>query len=279
MPKQTPKTDYDRIARALRYLETHAKDRPSLERVAREVGLSPAHFQRLFTRFAGVSPKKFLQYLSLSEARKRLAAGESALQAAFHAGLSGSGRLHDLFVSIEGMTPGEYKAGGRGLSLEYQFAATPFGRVLVASSARGVVAVLFADHKERALTDLKRRFPQASYKRKATLLQEEALACLRGQGKKARLHLKGTPFQLKVWEALLSIPPGALAPYSAVAQALRRPKALRAVGAAVGQNPIAVLIPCHRVIQKSGAFGGYHWESARKQALIGWEAARREASL
>ena len=271
-------THYQRVADAIAYLQQNFKQQPTLEEVAEHVSLSPFHFQRIFTDWAGVSPKKFLQYISLRYAQRVLSSQQATLfDAAYETGLSGTGRLHDLFVRIEGMTPGEYKSGGQGLSINYHFAEGPFGRLLVASTPKGVCHLTFADDESGALTELQRRFPQADYQLAEDALQQRALkifACDWSQPTQVKLHLKGTEFQLRVWEALLKTPLGALTTYGRLAQQLGSPRASRAVGSAVGSNPIAFLIPCHRVIQSSGTFGQYRWGGVRKTAMIGWEGAR-----
>ena len=279
---------YRRIAKAIDYIQQHFKAQPSLDDVARVVNLSPFHFQRLFTEWAGVSPKKFIQYLSLDYAKQLLKdEQQTLLDTAYATGLSGSGRLHDLFVSIEGMTPGEYKKGGAMLSINYCFADSPFGKLIVASTSRGICHLYFEEDEDLALSDLKSRFPKASYHQMVDRFQQDALFIfqkdrqkLQGQQqlRQIKLHLNGTPYQLKVWEGLLKIPEGRLMSYSALAEHLGNSKASRTVGRAIGSNPVAFLIPCHRVIQASGHLGGYHWGITRKSALIGWEAARMETA-
>lgn len=272
--------DYDRIARAIGYIRVHFREQPSLETLAAQTGLSPSRFQRIFTAWAGVSPKKFLQYVSLAHARQMLSGGEATLfDAAFDTGLSGTGRLHDLFVTIEGMTPGEYGQGGRSLDISYSFAPGPFGETLVASTPRGLCYMAFCDGRERALDELRALFPNARYRQRQDDIQCRALSFFSRTddgGAPLRLRLKGTPFQLKVWEALLRIPEGRLTTYGRIARQIGSPNASRAVGTAVGDNPVSYLIPCHRVIRSSGALGGYHWGLDRKTAMIGWEAAHAE---
>lgn len=274
---------YQKIAQAIQYLNDNFKQQPELHEVADVLGISPSHLQRLFTQWAGVSPKKFLQYLSIEHAKKLLATGNtSMLNVSLQTGLSGSGRLHDLFVTIEGMTPGEYANGGERLVISYCFAESLFGTVLVATTHKGVCHLAFADDGAQALAALRMRFPKATYIQKKTILARAALSFLAGekvQRDEVALHLKGTPFQLKVWEALLRIPEGSLTTYTHIAQAVERPSAVRAVGTAVGANPVAVLIPCHRVIRASGALGDYHWGSSRKQALVGFEAASTDPDV
>jgi AraC family transcriptional regulator of adaptative response/methylated-DNA-[protein]-cysteine methyltransferase len=269
---------YDRVAEAITYIREHFKTQPSLEEVAEQIHLSPFHFQRLFTEWAGVSPKKFLQFISVQHAKEMLADKQSTLfDAAFETGLSGTGRLHDLFTKIEGMTPGEFRNGGESLSINYSYAESPFGNILVASTSKGICHMAFADHEADALQDLKRQFPNAHYQQMVDLIQQNALYIFTHDWKQLsqiRLHLKGTEFQIKVWETLLKIPMGQLSTYGSIAAEIESPKAFRAVGTAVGDNPVAFLIPCHRVIQSSGAIGQYHWGSTRKTAMIGWEAAK-----
>lgn len=279
MNQQTP-INFERIAAAIEFLGQHFREQPSLDEVAAQVHLSPYHFQRLFTEWAGVSPKKFLQFLTLDYAKKLLQEnGSTVFETAIETGLSGTGRLHDLFISIEGMTPGEYKNQGEALLIHYSFAESPFGNILVASTSKGICHMAFADNESMALQELRDRFPKASYQQLVDRFQQTALQLFTrdwNQPEQVKLHLKGTEFQLKVWETLLKIPAGGLSTYRSIAQEMKHPRALRAVGTAIGQNPIAFLIPCHRVIQSSGRFGNYHWGATRKAAMIGWEAASCE---
>ena len=272
------KTNYDRVEEAIEYINTHFKSQPGLDEVAEKIHLSPYHFQRLFTDWAGVSPKKFLQYISIEHAKNILKERKASLfDVAFETGLSGTGRLHDLFINIEGMTPGEYKNGGENLSITYSFAESPFGDILVASTSKGICHMAFADNDKEALKTLQDSFPNAHYKQMVDLIQQNALYIFTHDWKdldKIRLHLKGTAFQIKVWEALLKIPMGQLSSYGNIADQLDSPGASQAVGSAVGSNPVAFLIPCHRVIQSTGVVGQYHWGSIRKTAMIGWEAAK-----
>jgi len=278
--KEQERANYDRISDAIGYIKTNFKAQPGLEEVAENIHLSPYHFQRLFTDWAGVSPKKFLQYITVEYAKKMLKEEKATLfDAAFEAGLSGTGRLHDLFINIEGMTPGEYKNGGQDLSINYSFAESPFGNILVASTSRGICYMSFADDEMQALQGLQNRFPNASYRQMVDLLQQNVLYIFTHDWSKLhqiKLHLKGTEFQLKVWEALLKIPMGRLSTYGSIARQIEMPRASRAVGSAVGDNPVAFLIPCHRVIQSTGVFGQYHWGNIRKTAMIGWEAAQTD---
>ena len=272
--------NFNRIAEAIEYLKENFKDQPNLDEVAQKVYLSPFHFQRLFSDWAGVSPKKFLQYLTIEYAKHILKDQQATLfDAAFETGLSGTGRLHDLFIKIEGMTPGEFKNGGSELSINYSYAESPFGDILVASTPKGVCHMAFADDPQKALADLQRQFPNAAYRQMVDLIQQNALYIFThdwSELNQIKLHLKGTAFQLKVWETLLKIPMGGLSTYRSIAQKINNPNALRAVGSAIGQNPVAYIIPCHRVIQSAGTVGGYHWGSTRKTAMIGWEAARTQ---
>jgi AraC family transcriptional regulator of adaptative response/methylated-DNA-[protein]-cysteine methyltransferase len=271
-------TNYNRIAAAIKFIHANYKSQPSLEEIAENISLSPHHFQRLFTDWAGVSPKKFLQYITIDHAKKILQESNLSLfDTALETGLSGTGRLHDLFIQIEGMTPGEYKNGGENLSINYSFAESPFGNILVASTARGICHMAFADEPGQALADLKVHFPNAGYSQLADRFQQNAMFVFSQDWEKlqqVKLHLKGTQFQLKVWETLLKIPMGKLSAYASIAKEIDSPKASRAVGSAIGDNPVAFLIPCHRVIQSTGNFGEYHWGSIRKTAMIGWEAAK-----
>lgn len=276
--KEKEKTNYSRIEEAIGYITTNFKTQPGLDEVAEKIHLSPYHFQRLFTDWAGVSPKKFLQYISVEYAKNILKDKQATLfDAAFETGLSGTGRLHDLFINIEGMTPGEYKNGGENLSVNYSYAESLFGNILVASTSKGICHMAFADNEQEALAALQKNFPNAQYKQMVDLIQQNALYIFTHDWKnlsKIKLHLKGTEFQLKVWETLLKIPMGRLSTYGYIAEHIQSPKASRAVGSAIGDNPVAFLIPCHRVIQSTGSFGQYHWGSTRKTAMIGWEAAK-----
>lgn len=270
--------NYTRIAEAIDYIRVNFRDQPSLDKLAEIVHLSPFHFQRLFTDWAGVSPKKFLQYISVEYAKDILSDKQASLfEAAYEAGLSGTGRLHDLFIQIEGMTPGEYKNGGAELNINYSYAESPFGNLLVASTSKGICYMSFTDNETQTLNDLKARFPNATFRHLLDSIQQNALYIFSQDWTKLsqiKLHLKGTAFQLKVWETLLKIPMGKLTSYGNIANNITKPRASRAVGTAIGLNPVAFLIPCHRVIQAGGAPGGYMWGLTRKSAIIGWEAAR-----
>jgi AraC family transcriptional regulator, regulatory protein of adaptative response / methylated-DNA-[protein]-cysteine methyltransferase len=272
--------NYNRIAEAIEYIQTNFKEQPSLDEVAAKIHVSPFHFQKLFTDWAGVSPKKFLQYISVQHAKNILKDKQATLfDAAFETGLSGTGRLHDLFIKIEGMTPGEFKNGGENLSINYSYAESPFGNIVVASTAKGICYMAFADDETKALNDLQQHFHNASFKQMLDVIQQHALYIFTHDWSKLhqiKLHLKGTDFQLKVWETLLKIPMGQLSTYGNIAEKIKNPNASRAVGTAIGSNPVAFLIPCHRVIQSTGTFGGYMWGPTRKTAIIGWEAAKTQ---
>ena len=275
--KVQEQTNYTRIAEAIEYIKNNFKTQPGLEEVAERINVSPFHFQRLFTDWAGVSPKKFLQFITVEYAKKMLKEnGATLFDTALETGLSGTGRLHDLFINIEGMTPGEYKNGGANLSINYSFAESPFGDILVASTTKGICYMAFADDENEALEALQKKFPNATYKQMVDLMQQNVLCIFTHDFSKIsqiRLHLKGTEFQLKVWETLLKIPTGQLTTYGNIARQIQAPNASRAVGTAIGDNPAAFIIPCHRIIQSTGVIGQYHWGSVRKTAIIGWEAA------
>lgn len=275
--------NYNRIADAIDYIKANFKEQPNLDEVAEKVHLSPFHFQRLFSDWAGTSPKKFLQYTSLEHAKKLLKENQATIsETAYETGLSGTSRLHDLFVNIEGMTPAEYKNGGKNLEINYSFAESPFGNIIVASTQKGVCFMAFAEDETIGFNDLKHKFPNAAFSRKLDLAQQNALFIFQNDWSKLseiKLHLKGTDFQLKVWETLLKIPMGQLSTYGTIAQQIQKPNASRAVGTAIGNNPVAFLIPCHRVIQSSGVFGGYMWGNTRKTAIIGWEGAQVNPQL
>lgn len=270
---------YNTIATAIDYIREHFKTQPDLQEMAAAVHMSPFHFQRVFSEWAGVTPKKFLQYLTLDYAKGMLREEKATVfDAAFEAGLSGTGRLHDLFINIESMTPGEYKNGGKALLINYSFAESPFGNILVASTPKGICHMAFADDPQQALQELTTQFPHAQFTQMVDLIQQNTLYLFTQDWSRLaeiKLHLKGTEFQLKVWEALLKIPLGNLTTYSQLADAVQNPKAARAVGTAVAQNPVAFLIPCHRVIKATGDTGQYHWGSTRKSAMIGWEASKK----
>lgn len=275
--------DFDRIARAIEFIDTNFKSQPTLDEVAAAVNLSPFHFQKIFSDWAGTSPKKFLQYTSINYAKSLIRDQQATLfDVAIQTGLSTSSRLHDLFIKIEGMTPGEYKTGGAGLRIRYSFASTLFGDVLVASTYKGVCKLAFSESKEQSILDLNTLFPKATFVEQEDEFQTSALSIFSGDWRnisQVKLHLKGTNFQLRVWEMLLKIPAGKLSTYGTIAGQINTPSASRAVGTAIGDNPVAFLIPCHRVIQASGAPGGYRWGLSRKKAMIGWEASRLESNM
>jgi len=270
--------NYDKIATAIDYIRSNFKTQPDLQEVAAAVHMSPFHFQRVFSEWAGVTPKKFLQYLTLDYAKNMLREEKATVfDTAFEAGLSGTGRLHDLFINIESMTPGEYRNGGKALHINYSFAESPFGNIIVASTPKGICHMAFADDQDKALLALKEQFPHAQFTQMVDLIQQNTLYIFTQDWSRLseiKLHLRGTDFQLKVWEALLKIPMGNLTTYSRLAEEINNPKASRAVGSAVAQNPVAFLIPCHRVIKATGDSGQYHWGEVRKSAMIGWEAAQ-----
>jgi len=275
-------SDYERIERAIEYLDRHAREQPSLERVAKSSGLSPSHFQRIFTRWAGVSPKRFLQFQTVAHAKSVLEESKSLLQATYESGLSGPSRLHDLFVSVEAVTPGEWKTGGVDLEIRYGIHDGPFGRFLLAVTGRGICALRFLPASGAFLTvlnELRSEWPQATITLDPRATQPYADHVFPNDGSAApagplSLYLKGTNFQTKVWEALIKVPMGALVSYEELASSAGTPNAVRAVAGAVAANPIAWLVPCHRVIRKTGAFGGYRWGQARKRAMLGWEAVK-----
>jgi len=271
--------DYRRIETAIRYLTEQFPAEPDLDEVAAKVHLSPYHFQRLFTRWAGVSPKKFSRYFSSQRAKSSLVEGKTLFDTAHDAGLSGTGRLHDLFVTIEGMTPGSYKKGGRSLTIRYSVSESLFGDLLIASTDRGICKIAFIGDEPATFpcADLKAEFPEATFLREPDSFQQAALKFFsteQSDPEDVRLCLKGTPFQIKVWEALINIPEGQLKSYSEVAEIIGNPKASRAVGSAIAKNPVAWMIPCHRVIKSTGEFGNYRWGPDRKTAMIGWEKAK-----
>ena len=270
--------NYNRIAKAISFIIENYKVQPTLDEIAETVHVSPYHFQRLFTKWAGTSPKKFLQYISVAHAKKMLKEQQVTLsEAAYETGLSGTSRLHDLFIAIEGMTPAEYKNGGKSLHINYSYAESLFGNLLIASTSKGICHLSFHEDETGAFKELLSIFPNAGFHKKLDSIQQHALFIFQYDWDKLptiKLHLKGTDFQLKVWEALLKIPMGQLSTYGQIAQHLGNPNASRAVGTAIGSNPIAYLIPCHRVIQSTGTIGGYKWGSPRKTAIIGWEAAK-----
>ncbi|MCF3592636.1 bifunctional helix-turn-helix domain-containing protein/methylated-DNA--[protein]-cysteine S-methyltransferase [Rhodobacteraceae bacterium LMO-12] len=250
----------------------------SLEALASAMDMSPAHFQRSFSQWVGVSPKRYQQYLQLGQAKKMLAENMTTLQVSHSLGLSGSGRLHDLFVRWEAMSPGEFARKGAGQTISWGWFDSPFGEALVMGTAKGICGLAFASEtgKEAAMDDMVSRWPMAAFIEDSSTLKPLVDAAFSQKGETA-LHMIGAPFQIKVWEALLQIPSGHVTTYSEIAAAIGRPKAVRAVGTAVGRNPVSWLIPCHRALRKSGALGGYHWGLPVKRALLAWESARAEA--
>jgi AraC family transcriptional regulator of adaptative response/methylated-DNA-[protein]-cysteine methyltransferase len=270
--------DYERVARAIEFLRRNAASQPDLTAVARHLHLSEHHFQRLFTRWAGVSPKRFVQYLTVEHAKSRLAATSSLLDLAGAVGLSGPGRLHDLFVTLEALSPGEYKAGGSGLAIRYGVHESPFGTALVAVTARGICGLHFVDGVADGIARLRQDWPGAELRQDrdgtASIVEQLFSPLSSPPGRPLALLVKGSNFQVKVWRALLELPFGSLATYGHVAGRIGAPGSARAVGTAIGANPIAWLIPCHRVIRESGALGGYRWGTERKAAMLGWEAGR-----
>lgn len=316
-------TDYQRIAQAIRYLEENFRTQPTLEDIAAHLHLSPYHFQRLFRRWAGITPKRFLQFLTIEHAKTLLSESHTLLDTTNEVGLSSPSRLHDLFVTIDGMTPGQFKRKGAGIQVTYGFHTTPFGECLLATTKRGICALFFLDGTKDQLGQASLLDPEGSRSNKQGCLfydatitataKEDALAALRkkwpaaelheqpetteglinqifpadpllpdsppilaGKKRTASLFLKGTNFQLKVWEALLNIPPGFVCSYADIARQIGRPNATRAVANAIGANSVAYLIPCHRVLRKSGLVSGYRWNPIRKKAILAWEAAQRE---
>nr|WP_321356406.1 methylated-DNA--[protein]-cysteine S-methyltransferase [uncultured Draconibacterium sp.] len=275
---KTKGLQYKRIEKAIDFIRQNFRQQPSLEEIAQTVHLSSSRFQRLFTEWAGTSPKKFLQYISIEHAKMLLKDDNATLfDTAFDTGLSSTSRLHDLFINIEGMTPAEYKNGGKNLVIDYSFLGSPFGNILIASTEKGICHLDFEDDYTSALEQLKGKFPNAIFQEQMTSNQQNVLYIFQSDWSKLqeiKLHLKGTDFQLKIWESLLKIPFGKLSTYGSIAEQIGSPNASRAVGTAIGNNPIAYLIPCHRVIQSTGKFNGYKWGTTRKTAIIGWEQSK-----
>ena len=274
-------TDYTLVAQTIQYLGQNFQDQPSLDDLAATLHISPFHLQRVFSRWAGISPKRFVQFLTVDYAKSRLAAAQSVLDAAYDAGLSSPGRLHDLFVSVEAVTPGEYKSKGAGLAISVGQHSTPFGECLLAATPRGIVALNFLDPDnpwEDALHQLHKTWAAATITIDPTATAPLAARIFAPQDKQLpplRILVKGTNFQVKVWEALLRIPHGAVCSYADIARTIDQPTAARAVGSAIGANAVAYLIPCHRVIRQGGVVSDYRWGATRKRAIIGWEAAHR----
>jgi AraC family transcriptional regulator of adaptative response/methylated-DNA-[protein]-cysteine methyltransferase len=268
---------YKLVRRAIERLDS-SEAPMSLEDLAREMQLSPTYLQRLFSKWAGVSPKRYQQFLALDHAKTLLRAHHSTLDTAVETGLSGGGRLHDLFLRWEAMSPGSYAKGGAGLSIKFGWFDSPFGRVLVMGTDVGLCGMAFAEEtgEEASFADLAARWPSATFEEDADALRPWVDAAFGGKGEQ-RLHLIGAPFQIKVWEALLHVPSGHVTTYSDIARAVGSPKAVRAVGTAVGKNPVSWLIPCHRALRKSGELGGYHWGTPIKRAMLAYESAQRES--
>ncbi|MFL5789437.1 MAG: methylated-DNA--[protein]-cysteine S-methyltransferase [Flavisolibacter sp.] len=271
--------NYSRIAQAIKYLSANIKEQPSLNEVAEHVHISPFHFQRIFTQWAGISPKRFLQYLTIEELKKELHNTNNLIEAAENVGLSAQSRVYDLFVTIEAVTPQEYKTKGKDILIEYGFHKTPFGECFIATTQRGICSLNFIDdNREEVLNEFKLIWEKARIIKNPASTNDliNKLFLEQKNNYEFKLLVKGTGFQVKVWEALLRIPFGSVASYQHIANAIDSPKALRAVGTAIGHNPVAYLIPCHRVIRSQGMIGDYHWGSERKAAIIGWEKARAE---
>ena len=275
MNTKQAEADYKRVESAIHYIGKHQTNQPSLEEVARHVHMSPYHFQRLFTSWAGISPKKFLQYLTLRYAKDQLRDDLSPEEIAYEAGLSGTGRLHDLFINMEGMTPGQYKKSGKGITINYGFHLSPFGKyILATTSEQRICGLEFTEDEKEAVDSLRQHWNESKLEhnpRFTSPLADELFS--QGPETPLKLLVKGTPFQLKVWEALLKIPFGELVSYQSVSRHVQNPQGLQATGAAIGKNPVAFLIPCHRVVRKTGEINGYRWGLDRKSAMIGWEAA------
>jgi len=279
-PQNAALRDYDSVRRAIAFISAHWRTQPTIEAIADAAGLTPDELHHLFRRWAGLTPKAFMQALTLDHAKNLLRDSASILDAALDSGLSGPGRLHDLFVTHEAMSPGEWKTGGAGMTLRYGFHSSPFGTAIVIASDRGLAGLAFADPGDEmtALVDMRRRWPRAEcledHAGTAAMAQRIFDTRLWRPDQPLRVVLIGTDFEVRVWESLLKIPMGRATTYSDIACNVRNPKASRAVGAAVGRNPISFVVPCHRVIGKSGALTGYHWGITRKQAMLGWEAGR-----
>lgn len=274
-------SDYDRIAKAIAFITARVNDQPTLEDISAHLHMSPFHFQRLFCRWSGVTPKRFLQVLTVERAKQLLAESRSLLEVSDSLGLSSGSRLYDHFVSLEAVTPGEYKKGGAGITIEYAVHNTPFGPVFIAVTPKGIckLAFLSEDNIDAHIDELYKKWPHAVMREDQESTMGMIASMFGGEVRLDRplsLHVSGTNFQLSVWKALLAIPPGTVTSYSQVASAVGKSRAARAVGTAIGSNPVAFLIPCHRVIQQSGKLGGYHWGETRKHAIHAWEAARNE---
>jgi AraC family transcriptional regulator of adaptative response/methylated-DNA-[protein]-cysteine methyltransferase len=283
-PQNAALRDYDSVRRAIAFISEHWRAQPDIEAMADAAGVTPDELHHLFRRWAGLTPKAFMQALTLDHAKGLLRDSASVLDAALDSGLSGPSRLHDLFVTHEAMSPGEWKAGGAGMTLQYGFHPSPFGTAIVIASGRGLAGLAFADpgQEQTALADMLRRWPNATcvedHAGTAALAQRIFDTRLWRPDQPLRVVLIGTDFEVRVWEALLKIPMGCATTYSDVAANISSPKASRAVGAAVGRNPVSFVVPCHRVLGKSGALTGYHWGITRKQAMLGWEAGQVSAA-
>jgi AraC family transcriptional regulator, regulatory protein of adaptative response / methylated-DNA-[protein]-cysteine methyltransferase len=280
MPLAAAAADYDVVRRAIGHIRGHWREQPEIEAIAEAAGVTPTELHHLFRRWAGLTPKAFLQALTLDGARQLLRDSASVLDATYEVGLSGPGRLHDLFVTHEAMSPGEWKTGGEGLTIRFGFHPSPFGSALVMATERGLAGLAFADPGEEpaALADMKRRWPRATYvedsARTAVVAKRIFDPTQWQQSQPLRVVLIGTDWEVRVWEALMQIPMGRLVTYSDIAGRVRSPAAARAVGAAVGKNPVSFVVPCHRVVGKSGELTGYHWGITRKRAMLGWEAGQ-----
>lgn len=280
MPLAAAAADYEVVRRAIGHIRGHWREQPEIEAIAEAAGVTPTELHHLFRRWAGLTPKAFLQALTLDGARKLLRDSASVLDATYELGLSGPGRLHDLFVTHEAMSPGEWKTGGDGLAIHFGFHPSPFGSALLMATDRGLAGLAFSDTGKEAamLADMQRRWPKAAYvedsARTAALAKRIFDPSQWQHDQPLRVVLIGTDWEVRVWDALLQIPMGRARTYSGIAQELRAPTAARAVGAAVGKNPIAFVVPCHRVIGKSGDLTGYHWGVTRKRAMLGWEAGQ-----
>ncbi len=272
--------DYERIKKSIEFISDKFTEQPELNEIADHVHLSPYHFQRLFIRWAGVSPKKFLQYLTIENSKQRLEECSNLAEVAYNVGLSGTSRLHDLFVNIEGMTPHQYKLNGAGISIYYDFFIGPFGKFLLAvTNANKICSIQFIDDELFAEEELKNQWFNSIVIKDKTKTKDAAAKLFSLESTdKIQILAKGTAFQIKVWESLLKIPFGKVASYQTVAELIKKPKALQAVGSAIGNNPVAYLIPCHRVIRKAGNINQYRWGEARKKSIIGWEASYSEVA-
>jgi AraC family transcriptional regulator of adaptative response/methylated-DNA-[protein]-cysteine methyltransferase len=276
----TQSEDYRRIEKAILYIEQNFKSQPTLEEIAQSVNLSKFHFQRLFKSWAGVTPSQFLHYLTVDYAKRQLRESHSIFETSLNAGLSSAGRLHDLFVSFEAMSPGEYKQEGAGLIIHYGFHPTPFGQCVVAVTKRGICGLRFlsSDNQTSVLDEIKQEWPRAEFNEnpsKTKQIIDDVFSTINAnESKRIHLLIKGTNFQVNVWQALLAVPFGSLVSYQTIADSIHKPSASQAVGNAIARNPIAYIIPCHRVINKTGKVHNYRWGTSRKQAIVGWEAVK-----